>query len=600
MNKNKLLASLILPILFSSLVAALPSAYATPTIDIKPALTTFGNAAGDPIPIPGTQFTVTVAVHDGVDIFGFAVVFRWNTVYLGYVSKVITTGFELPVSDVVNTAAGTYELAMSRMGVPKPPGYNGYVWLFNITLEVIKQPWDYETGGPGVDPIDTLLDFVSTDLSDSNAQPIVHFVNTATVRIWERLFVPPPAPVLQVLPALVENKPFCTSFDSEIWITGLDPYYDIAGFDVVVSFDPTLIEATAITSGGFLESYASAVFVVVSTIDNVAGNVHFAEVQLPPRTAEPASGILFKITFHVIYESLTYPPPQCAIAIGPSDLPSFPHPEIPSYPYYSKPWSVPIAHTVVDGTYKAKFKPMGATIDLYVCDFPEPFKGIGPNVPSEGYAPQKLVHLKALVTYNLWPVQFKPVTFEIHDPQGNVVAVRTAFSNESGIAVAEYRLPWPCEEWPDMFGIWTVIATVDVYCKVVNDTLQFKLWWPLELLTVTPSKASYQIFEHTSFEITMRTCFVMSYTATIVLTLYDDVGQPIGYRIVTVDYGLNDISKWCQWQEITITIECIQIPKFAAPGVGTAYVVALRNMPWVGGDALCPEISVHFGIEVPP
>jgi hypothetical protein len=313
----------------------------------------------------------------------------------------------------------------------------------------------------------------------------------------------------------------------------------------------------------------------------------------------PPSGVLFKVSFHVIFESTTAPPPQCDLTLDPTDIALFPHPEIQAPPYNGVPWSVALEHYKKSGLYIAKYKALGRAIDLFVCDFPDPFKGLGPNKPSEGYPPQKMVNLKALVTYNLWPVQYKPVTFEIRDPQGRIVAVRVALTNASGIASVSYRLPWPCEEYPDIFGVWTVVATCDIYCEVKNDTLQFKLWWPLELLTVEPAKSTYKIYEHMSFNITMQSCFVMEYPAIIVVTVYDEVGQPIGMQMIDLTYGFNDMDKWCEWWENEVTINCIEIPKWAVPGVATVYVVALSGLPWNGGQALGPEIFTTFVIEIP-
>ncbi|MEM2292134.1 MAG: cohesin domain-containing protein [Nitrososphaerota archaeon] len=600
-RSSKVLALLTTLMLFLSLTAILPKAFsqAATVIRVEPYWNEFGNPEGDPIPIPGTQFTVTVTVYDVPALYGYDLKFRWNNTYINYVNHTVHAKWTLEIKDDPYPTEGWYWIAYSKMA-PESPA-SGTVPIFSMTFEIIKQPYDFQTGGPGVDPIDTFLDFISTDLSDPDGQPIPHDVEPATVRIWEQKFALPLYPTIKVLPAKIENLPECTNFDVEVWIVNVNSYYDIAGFDITLNFDPTLIEAVDITEGDFLASYASSTFVILEEIDNNVGTARFALVQIPPRTmfGAPSSGILFKVTFHVIFESTVSPPPECLLTLDPSDIALFPHPEILAPPYNGLPWSVALDHFKEPGRYIAKYKALGRAIDLYVADFPYPFNGQGPNRPSEGYPPQKMVNLRALVTYNLWPVQYKPVTFEIHDPQGRLVAVRTALTNANGIASVSYRLPWPCEQYPDVFGVWTVKATVDVYCEVVNDTLQFKLWWPLELLSVEPLKDSYEIFEHMSFKVTMKTCFVMSYNATIVLTVYDEVGQPIGHKVVTLTYGLNDIEKWCQWAEYEIIIECIEIPKWSAPGQATVYVVSLSNLPWNGGQALSPEVFATFGIAIP-
>jgi len=566
-------------------------------VTVEPAFLEFGNAAGDPIP-PGTQFTVQVWVRGVTNLAGIDLQFRWDPEYLDYVSHTKTTVFDLGIKNEVDAIAGTYWFAAA---VLMNPPVSGDVWIFSMTFEVIKQPYDFETGTPGVDPIDVALDFISTDLADASANPIPHTVETGTVRIWEQKFQLPEGPELRVVPQKVENLPISSNFDVAIWIIGVYSYYDIAGFDITLNFDPALIEAVTITEGPYLASYATSTFQIINNIDNVAGTAQLAVVQIPPRTnfGAPSSGILFTVTFHVIYESTTYPPPKCDLSLSPTDLALFPHPEIDAPPYNGLPYSVPLDHTVNDGEYIARFKPLGRMIDLYVCDFPDPFKGVGPNVPSEGYAPQKMVHLKANVTYNLNPVQFKLVTFEIRDPQGELVAIRTAFTDEYGVARAEYRIPWPCEEWPNMFGIWTVTATVDIYCEVVTDTLQFKVGWPLEIVSVVPMKTSFAIGEHMAFNVTLTTFMIWEYNATIVLVVYDEVGQPIGHIVIKdFTYGWNDPEKWCEWATYSIIIECIIVPKWTAVGQGTVYVVVLSDLPTNGGDALGPEASASVGLEI--
>jgi len=76
---------------------------------------------------------------------------------------------------------------------------------------------------------------------------------------------------------------------------------------------------------------------------------------------------------------------------------------------------------------------IGRMIDLYD-QYPAPYGGQGPFMPSDMFWPQKEVELNTNVTYNLWPVQQKLVGFEVRDPAGNVVAILTATTDEFGVA----------------------------------------------------------------------------------------------------------------------------------------------------------------------
>jgi hypothetical protein len=162
-------------------------------------------------------------------------------------------------------------------------------------------------------------------------------------------------PILKVLPAKVENLPMYSTFDVGIWIFEVDPQWDIVGFDITINFDPKLIEAVAITEGEFLLEYSAATFEVVKVIDNAAGWTRYALIQVPPRTPpSPTSGILFTITYRVIYESPpTYRRLSCSLTISPSIIVEFPEPTPPTPPFPPGP-PPPVPHEVEDGFYVSR------------------------------------------------------------------------------------------------------------------------------------------------------------------------------------------------------------------------------------------------------
>jgi hypothetical protein len=104
------------------------------------------------------------------------------------------------------------------------------------------------------------------------------------------------------------------------------------------------------------------------------------------------------------------------------------------------------------------------------------------------YQPQELVTLYALVTYNEAPVALKDVAFQIEGPQNvfhNVSIWRTSRTNSTGIAETSFRIIWPGEN-PEAitFGTWFVIATVDLFGEVINDTLTFQVHWIIEITNI--------------------------------------------------------------------------------------------------------------------
>jgi hypothetical protein len=102
--------------------------------------------------------------------------------------------------------------------------------------------------------------------------------------------------------------------------------------------------------------------------------------------------------------------------------------------------------------------------------------GKGPSNPSPPFRLGAEVLLYANVTYSQWPEQNKDVAFQILAPfeRSFLLFGRT---NASGIAEASFQLP-PAE-CADVFGAWTVIVSVDIAETVVDDTLEFNVWWNL-------------------------------------------------------------------------------------------------------------------------
>jgi hypothetical protein len=321
----------------AELAASNPATSTETVIKVEPALIEFGNPAGDPIPIPGTQFTVTVKIYNVTNLYGFDLKFTWNTTFLQYVSHSVRVPRDtyldgvlwnpiLPLADEVNTTEGTYCISYASMF--PAPSFNGTGTVFMMTFEILKQPYDYETGGPNVEPIDTILDFSSTDLAPRpppppalNPPPIGHSVEPATVRIWEKLSELPAYPILKVMPVKTEKLPTNSSFNIDIWILSLNQSYDITNFSITLNFNSTLIKAISITEGPWPKSYAQDSTPLLEQINNATGTVTYATELVPPRKPEPpTTGILFTVTFRVVYESLAYPPPSCELTLDPTNI----------------------------------------------------------------------------------------------------------------------------------------------------------------------------------------------------------------------------------------------------------------------------------------
>jgi hypothetical protein len=273
-------------------------------------------------------------------------------------------------------------------------------------------------------------------------------------------------------------------------------------------------------------------------------------------------------------------------------LAGYPHPERDYCPWHNSEASVPLPHVVEDGVYCAPFKPLGGFIDVYVCNYPEGFKGVGKDAPADMFWPQKAVKLCANVTYAGWPEQNKDVAFEIKDPSGTPVGVWYNRTDENGVATVIVRLPWPCDDPELLLGVWKVWATVDVACIVVNDTMEFKYDYRVRIWDVETDKTEYKHCEDIIITIHYGSQAMYIYNMTFTVTAVDASGVPFGFDWTVVPVGG---AVWCTYENGTVTLS-VHVAKFARPPIGTIYVGVLNGFPQDGGSAETPVFTVQISI----
>jgi hypothetical protein len=278
------------------------------------------------------------------------------------------------------------------------------------------------------------------------------------------------------------------------------------------------------------------------------------------------------------------------------DIAGFPHPERDMSPWFGRDYAHPLPNVVEDATYRSCYKVLGRQIDLFVCDHEEGYKGEGPNNPADMYWPQKAVTLKAKVTYNLWPEQQKDVAFQIIDPYGDTYAILCNRTNEDGLAVMTFRLPWMCDDPEYYFGEWTVIATVDIACIVVNDTMNFKYGYLITITEVTVDPLSVAHYEYITVTVTYCSAAMQYYDMLITVTGLDETGVPFDYGYVWVTVGG---AEYCTLECGQIQLE-LYIPKWARAGRATVHVNALDGFPILGGYQHSSEVIRDFTIRAEP
>ncbi|MBE0519975.1 hypothetical protein IBX35_02910 [Candidatus Bathyarchaeota archaeon] len=600
---DKILSLLFIAMLVLSVSAVgIPRVLASPTdVVVVPSLIELPREPG----LTGTEFTVTVEIHDVLDLYGVDIQFGWDTEWIGYVSHTAKIPVETYPDGIMHEPPGGFWVRNDVDETASMPGaepetmfwlayasmypaapFDGSGIAFEMTFVVKKQP-DEALGEP--DAVITLK-ITSSTLADSTGTAIEHERYDGTVIIPAAPWVRPEGPLLKVMPETVDGMGISNTFESDVYLTGVDPYWDVAGFDIVYNFDPMLIEAVSVTidpDGWFASFWPSGILIVRNEIDNTAGTVWVVFLGIPSEGGEHTEvygeGRLFTVTFHEIYEAPVHPPETCSLALSPTIIAGYPHPERSEPPYYNKESAIPVPHTVEHGFYKSKLKLLGAVIDLFT-QYPAPYGGQGPDLPSDMFWPQKEVVLYAKVTYNDWPEQMKDVAFEVKDPHGTVWGIFYDRTDAVGIASVSFRLPWPCDD-PDYYkGEWKVFATVDVACEVINDTLTFKYDYLVNIWKVTTDMPNYAHCEDILVTIEYGSWAMQYYDVVFTVTIVDETGVPFGFTYVMLTVGG---AQYCVYKNDTVSLS-IHVPKFARAGIATIYVGALSDFPQCGGCALCP------------
>jgi len=263
---------------------------------------------------------------------------------------------------------------------------------------------------------------------------------------------------------------------------------------------------------------------------------------------------------------------------------------------------------------------MGAVLDEFseterAYGYTTEFIGVGPNHFASAYSLDEEVTLFANLTYNGGELQSRLVSWEIRDPNGNVVGTRTSMTNTSGTATTSFRILTLCGNASYAFGIWNVTAKSTIGEVPVQDSLPFKVYYTLTLgyiegFPVTlagPSGPFTNTFAKGSL-VYVNTGPVANYafeprTCTITVTLFDELGVPIAFGSsdqVIPGAPLEGTEFFCNpgigAKRLTFVFE---IPKWAYTGNGLVVVNCFTKPLAECGTSWCPEISTPIIITNP-
>jgi hypothetical protein len=636
MNKKAL--SIMIMLLASTLIIGIQpmstKAAGSPTIAILPSSQTFNN------PAINTQFTVNCTLSNMVNLYGVDIQVGWNTSVIQYVSHTktipktatnhgILNSPTVPVHDdendtaapggsnIASAAPGTnYWVAEAAMSPAAP--FNGVGNAFLMTFQIIYVP---PVGGA---TIHTKIHFYSVTLANSSGVSIPNVVQIdGNITIIPAAFAYPPYPLLKVSSGTSASAPadiygvYNQRFDVNILLMGvghvdLDPLWDVAGFDFMVTYNSTLIKgmnATCDPDGWFASFWPGGIFTVQNGTDDVTGLAWIVFLGIPNTSGAHytvhGQGRIAAVHFNATYE-YTPPPPDvtCPLNIINVTIAGYAHPERAYPPWNGSLTAVPLPYQVENGMYHAPIK-MISGIDIYT-DYPPHYNGTGPNMPSDMLWPQKGFHVYAYVQYNRWPEQMKDVAFQLIDPYGTVRAVYYNTTDSSGLCWVFVRFPWPCIDPEHEFGYvngvptpWKIVATVDIACVVYNDTMPFKYDYRVRIFKTTLDKTAYDHGEYITVTIYYGTVSMQTFNVTFSVTATDCTGVPFGFAQITQTVGG---AAWCTMKNDTISLK-FQIPKYARASPGpptypaTVYVGVVSQRLDAYYPTRLPETIVQFAIN---
>ncbi|MEM3788794.1 MAG: hypothetical protein QXN95_02880 [Candidatus Bathyarchaeia archaeon] len=640
-RKFSKLSSITLAVLLtlSTLLVFVPSGKAEPGTTVEVVDPTDGDHlfyfTSEMIGVGGT-FWVNITVRDVTDLQLWQVNVTWDGSLLEY------AGHELPADHVFAGAARSMITPTPTIGTGMFVWGCTYIndpyWTFNGTGTLFRLELRVKKGVSQISPkvlecdIQIAGEGESTFLLNGAGYDIT-FTGVDAHYKYEWV-APPYYPTFFIKPAVCKPEKIGDVFGLEIWVKNVAAGWEIIGFQFSLMWnttfivpDPgptgmyyangTLLEAFQYYPGGVMyvadinqhnrpppltpipDGYNYSMFGAILLPDSPP-----AEPYHPPFVSVGPDGArLMTVYFKAIYETIS--PKEDWTWIEFIDF------KFDEDTYALNQYMMAISSSTVDCHYRAPMRILGLKIDLYT-QYPSPYGGQGPHMPSDMFAPQELVDLFAKVEYNEYPVQQKLVGFHIIHNGYDIY--REATTDQNGIAHVSFRIPWPCENPEDeIFGKWLVIATVEVAQQKVNDTLGFWVWWKVDVLSVEPKHTQY-VQRKTGgdpldFTVIYGTYSMQKLNVTLTVTVYDELGFFIGsdYLQTVVGWGeyiyydylaceTPPFKTYDPWEPV------IPLPTNAVVGKGKVFANAFDKFPWNGGVPYCPEVTntIDFYIVKPP
>ena len=488
-------------------------------------------------------------------------------------------------SIVPGTVHVTQELTSLSNGYPDGDGIIAKI-EFNITFQ--------HDMGELPDPRECFLNLTNIELTASDDASIEvdegkvvdgKYRIFAFVAIWDTWFEVQFSPSHEI--TLGPDYMIGQTFDAIITINNTrGTLQRMIAYQFVLDYPEDILECVDITQGPFMSQFNStALGTLFMGFCDIDGEAIVGELIYPNVTGSTAEwyyfpegdGVVATITFKIIHQS---PDPFSSTSILGFLNENRTYAVNDSEEKILFDQSLMVNGTVTILGWSLEGRKIDVYAGMYEVPYPTPYGGQGLMQDSDMFWPQKQVWLWANVTYNWWPEQNKIVTFEIYSPLGYFTTL-TAVTDENGVAVVSFRIPWPCDEPDSLFGVWTVYASVDIASQVVTDRLRFHYDWLVNIWDVTPDRppgpCSY--YKHCDWiEITVNygSYAMQTYDVKIVVVVTDEVNVPIG--TITLETTVGG-AEWCSYNNATDIVE-IHVVKWAHAGYATIHANVFAWNPY--------------------
>ncbi|MEM3731327.1 MAG: cohesin domain-containing protein [Candidatus Bathyarchaeia archaeon] len=493
----------------------------------------------------GRVFNITVTIEGlAADwhVVGIQFSLEFNTTLLETKPEWVFEGdFAKKFGDTFFVVFVEENVIVGQLQLPPWPGPNG--WMNGSGLIATIQFYAKYKPPPKASCSLTLKNVL---LADAEGNPVGY--ERLEHGTYEILVAPPPW--LSVTPKEVTIEKLGDSFELNVVMNELDKGFRLVGAEFKIRYNTSLLETKAewIKEGDFMKDFAVRAGTDTffqAYVEEDYGLIGIIILPLPNGGGWPyevfpeGTGVLATIKFASIFQHPT------------EDLTTYLYVnDVLLADVDAKPIPVNLEKTEAEGKCKATllkayvppplYPPHPEypySVDLY-SQYPDPYRGRGYGQPSDAFAPQSEISLKANVTYFGDAVIGKPVTFVIEGPNG-IKYSAVSVTDNSGIAELKYLLPWNKES----FGLWKATATAQIGTKPISDYMQFRVGYLFSVSSISlkTKEADYTDPRYTQtypvyykgktymLNMILNTIIMRPETVWSTVTIFDELGQPVAY-----------------------------------------------------------------------